>query len=162
MNEPRILRQNMCGPKGKTYLAVSPRVDGRSRTSKVHRLVLDAFVGPKPPGTECCHGPGGRYDNRLENLRWGTPIENTADKADHGTRTPFSAPPVTERSATGAYRRGSACTTSKLDDGQAAEIKRRRRNGEGPSALAREFNVSPQLVCDIHYGRAWKHLVVSD
>lgn len=51
----------------------------------VHRLVLLAFVGEPPPGTECCHGNGVRDDNRLENLRWGTKSENSLDAVAHGT-----------------------------------------------------------------------------
>jgi 3,4-dihydroxy-2-butanone 4-phosphate synthase len=36
---------------------------------------------------------------------------------------------------------------------QAAEIKRRRTAGESGIALAREYGISPQLVCDILKGR---------
>lgn len=56
----------------------------------IHRLVLLAFVGPPPPGTECCHGPGGPADNRLVNLRWDTRVENMADRVRHGTLHPNS------------------------------------------------------------------------
>ena len=51
----------------------------------VHHLVLEAFVGPRPEGTECCHGNGIRSDNRLCNLRWDTHKENYADAVRHGT-----------------------------------------------------------------------------
>lgn len=46
----------------------------------VHHLVLEAFHGPRPYGTEGCHGPGGRQDNRASELRWGTHRENEHDK----------------------------------------------------------------------------------
>ena len=49
-------------------------------TVKVHHLVLEAFHGPRPYGTEGCHGPGGRQDNRAEVLRWDTHRENERDK----------------------------------------------------------------------------------
>lgn len=49
-------------------------------------LILTVFVGPRPEGSECCHGAAGPADNSLSNLRWGTPVENDLDKDEHGTR----------------------------------------------------------------------------
>jgi hypothetical protein len=54
-------------------------------TRRLHRIVLETFVGPAPEGTEGCHGNGVRLDNRLSNLRWDTRIENMADIGRHGT-----------------------------------------------------------------------------
>jgi hypothetical protein len=51
----------------------------------VHRLVLEAFVGPCPEGMECRHLDGTRTNNHLSNLRWGTSSENNQDILDHGT-----------------------------------------------------------------------------
>src|SRR5215471_1608313 len=42
----------------------------------VHRLILEAFVGPCPKGMEARHLNGDRQDNRLVNLAWGTRLEN--------------------------------------------------------------------------------------
>jgi hypothetical protein len=58
--------------------------DGTSATKRVHRLVLEAFVGPAPAGHEACHGNGDRTDNRLENLRWDVRTENMRDVVRHG------------------------------------------------------------------------------
>lgn len=58
---------------------------GRSYHPLVHKLVLEAFVGPAPDGTQCCHGNGVRHDNRLANLRWGTVSDNAQDQLLHGT-----------------------------------------------------------------------------
>lgn len=74
----RILKAT---PAGKGYLRV--RIAGKDRY--VHHLVLETFVGPRPPGMEGCHGIGGMTDNSLENLRWDTPSNNNRDKAKHGT-----------------------------------------------------------------------------
>jgi hypothetical protein len=53
-------------------------------TRKVHRLVLETFVGPCPDGMECCHNNGDPADNRLENLRWDTLSSNAYDRVEHG------------------------------------------------------------------------------
>lgn len=60
--------------------------DGGNRKScQVHRLVLLAFVGPCPDGRQVAHDNGRRDDNRLSNLRYATPLENSGDKFRHGT-----------------------------------------------------------------------------
>lgn len=52
---------------------------GRSTARKVHQLVLEAFVGPRPPGHITRHLNSVRHDNRLSNLAWGTHVENSED-----------------------------------------------------------------------------------
>lgn len=56
---------------------------GANNTKKVHRLVLETFVGPSPVGMECLHIDGNPTNNHIENLRWGTRIENRADIRRH-------------------------------------------------------------------------------
>lgn len=51
----------------------------------VGALVLEAFVGPRPDGMECCHINGDGLDNRVENLRWDTHSENVLDTMRQGT-----------------------------------------------------------------------------
>lgn len=57
---------------------------GRSGLRPVHTLVLEAFVGPRPPGAHACHRNDIPHDNRLQNLRWGSPRENYQDKVLNG------------------------------------------------------------------------------
>lgn len=57
------------------------------RHTYVSTLVLEAFVGPRPKGYECCHFPDPNpLNNRLNNLMWGTPQENTKHQYVHNTR----------------------------------------------------------------------------
>ena len=56
---------------------------GANRTRLVHRLVLEAFVGPCPQGMECLHKDGNPGNNRLDNLHWGSRYENRADMRLH-------------------------------------------------------------------------------
>jgi hypothetical protein len=53
-------------------------------SKKVHRLVLEAFVGPCPDGMEACHNDGVRSNAKLTNLRWDTPSANQHDTVRHG------------------------------------------------------------------------------
>ena len=65
----------------------------------VHRAVLAAFDGPRPPFVKGCHGVGGRLDNRLTNLVWGTPADNAQDTAAHGhlrTSQGLPVPPLND------------------------------------------------------------------
>lgn len=67
------------------YPVVSLKDADRGRTMKVHRLVLEAFVGPCPESFEACHNNGVRGDSRLSNLRWDSHTNNMLDKQKHGT-----------------------------------------------------------------------------
>lgn len=59
--------------------------NGKGVPRKVHRVELEAFVGPCPEGMEGCHNDGDNQNNFLENLRWDTHKNNEKDKAGHGT-----------------------------------------------------------------------------
>jgi hypothetical protein len=50
----------------------------------IHHLVLEAFVGERPSGTEACHNDGNSANNRLDNLRWDTHKNNMKDADRHG------------------------------------------------------------------------------
>lgn len=65
------------------YKTVELHRDGTRVNRAVHRLVLETFVGPRPEGRQCRHLNGNPLDNRLENLAWGTSLEDTADRRAH-------------------------------------------------------------------------------
>lgn len=44
-----------------------------------HRLIAEAFFGPCPEGHHVCHINSVKHDNRIENLKYGTPSENAQD-----------------------------------------------------------------------------------
>jgi hypothetical protein len=77
--------------RGKVLALVLPKdgymqiaTPGRG-TRKVHRLVAEAWLGPRPDGLHVLHGPGGQQDNRPSNLRYGTRSENMLDRNRDGT-----------------------------------------------------------------------------
>lgn len=67
------------------YLYVGLSRKGVTQCKWIHTLVIQAFIGPPPLGMECLHGPGGKLDNRLSNLSYGTHSQNNLDKQRDGT-----------------------------------------------------------------------------
>lgn len=61
------------------YQYVSLYRGGEKHTRRVHRLVLEAFVGPCPDGHQAAHWDGDKTNNRVSNLRWASPADNVAD-----------------------------------------------------------------------------------
>ncbi len=78
---PKILKPVM----GRGYLRVNLRRNGARRLYAVHRLVLEAFIGPAPEGIEGHHFDGDQTNNALSNLSWGTPKENWEGRRRRGT-----------------------------------------------------------------------------
>lgn len=63
------------------YLVVGLRINGKLSQKRVHRLVAEAFIDNPLNKTQVNHINEVKNDNRLENLEWVTPKENT----NHGT-----------------------------------------------------------------------------
>lgn len=126
---------------GRGYRGVRLGVAGVHKTHYIHHLILAAFVGPRPPGMEACHGPGGKRDNRPENLRWDTPAENVRDKFRHGTQ------PM-----------GSLHYRAKFTEEDIPAIRRRLECGESPTAVARGLGVNSSTIENIRDRRTWKHV----
>lgn len=77
----RLLKQQIHRGYPAVKLSVNAeRVDGR-----IHVMVLEAFVGPRPDGQVARHLNGNPQDGRLVNLAWGTWEENAQDSLRHGT-----------------------------------------------------------------------------
>src|ERR1044072_2359706 len=71
---------------GRSYRYLNLCKGGKPTIYMVHRIVLEAFVGPRPAGMECRHLDGNPGNNNLSNLQWGTPLQNAADRKAHGKR----------------------------------------------------------------------------
>ena len=122
-------------------LCVNLKVGGSGQNFRVHRIVAAAFIGPCPDGMEVAHNNGIASDNRLENLRYATPAENTADKWQHGT-----------------MMCGEAVPSSKLAACQVQEIRRLRAQGVKLEAIKDQFGISIAQVSRIANSKRWKHL----
>ena len=83
--------------KANGYHWVNPAKDGVQKPRQVHKIVMEAFVGPCPEGMEVRHLDGDPGNNRWApgteeetvaaggNLIYGTHAENMQDKHRHGT-----------------------------------------------------------------------------
>jgi hypothetical protein len=68
------------------YLSVKLARGGVTKTTYVHALVLQAFVGERPiteDRGEIRHLDGNRTNNTLSNLVYGTVVENGEDRVKH-------------------------------------------------------------------------------
>lgn len=114
---------------------------GKRCVMLLHRLILRTFAGEPKEGQEGDHINFNRDDNRLENLRWLSKLENM--------RAYFAS----GRHATGEKKHGA-----KLNPAKVLEIRRMREEGKSRQEIAGKFGVSPMAVWQIDNGRSWKHV----
>jgi hypothetical protein len=67
------------------YPTVTLWANGAMELRRVHRLVCEAFLGPRPAGLDTRHLDGDGTNCRVENLQYGTRTENIRDQLLHGT-----------------------------------------------------------------------------
>lgn len=136
-NEP-LPRELMGFPTKTGRHQVTLKANGAQAAKLVHRLVLEAFVGPCPEGCETAHYDGNHRNNRLENLRWATHQENEADRIRHRIES-----------------RGTRGAKVKLTEKDVLEI---RASKETQAVLAQRHNVSLRTIRNIKSRRQWKYL----
>jgi HNH endonuclease len=108
----------------------------------VHKLVLLAFKGNPPLGKEqCCHINGDKKNNRPENLCWGDPRDQAADRERHGTS-----------------KHGERATGNKLKVEYVRDLRRRYESGEEINAReeARAKGVKCQTIRNVLTRKSWR------
>lgn len=136
-----------------TQLKPSPQHSGHLRVllmpgrkhSPVYHLVLLAFVGPRPPGMQCRHFPDrDPANNHVENLRWGTCLENQQDRKFHGTNR---------------IQVGTKNVMAKLDETKVREIRVDYATGNYTMIeLGKKHNICAASVCLIVNRKLWGHV----
>ena len=127
---------------GNAYLIVSLWKNEIQYKRRIHRLVLETFVGPCPEGMECRHLDGDSYNNNLNNLCWGTRILNHKDKIKHGTSL-----------------RGVKNPQAKLTDGAVRDIRAMYITGLfSRNILVEIFGVCRQSIDNIINKKTWSYL----
>lgn len=115
---------------------------GAVKYCAVHRLVLEAFVGPCPEGMEGCHDPSpDKSNNALSNLKWGTKRDNAADRIRHGNQP-----------------RGVKVKHAKLTPAKAACIRILCAAGHSQIVVGRNFGVCQTVVSKIVLGKIWREV----
>jgi len=154
----RERRPNL-GPRGYLQLVVTTAAGMFGHP--VHRMVTEAFHGPRPtPQHQVRHLNGDRTDNRAENLAWGTAQENIDDRAVHGTtasgaRNGASTKP--SRRPRGEKNGNAILTAAEVD-----AIRRRLDAGELRADVARDIDVSWNVVDRIARGVTWSPIAEED
>lgn len=115
--------------------------NGGHASRTVHRLVLDAFVGPCPPNKECSHRNGVRSDCRLVNLEWATEKENQAMRRVHGTTC-----------------QGSRNRLAKLSESDVMTIREMISSGSSMRSLSRKYGVTFACISLIKNRKNWRHI----
>lgn len=136
-------------PNAGGYLRFGVRRNRKPHTLLIHRLVLEAFVGPCPEGKECRHLDGDPTNNRLSNLAWGTHKENYDDSMSHGTAFLVKGAHV-----------GESHARAKLTEPEVREIIRLRKIGHGATELGRMFGVTHGYISQITNRQVWRHLSI--
>ena len=120
------------------YLVVN--LGGRKR--KLHHVVLESFVGPRPRGCEARHLDDDRRNNALTNLAWGSHGENYSDRVRNG-----------------GGNHGSRHGMAKLTEEAVMEIRR----SYVPKvvtykALAERYGVCAYTVLNVVRRKGWRHV----
>lgn len=118
------------------YAQVRLCKNGKSKTTRVSRMVLTAFVGVPQPGDEAGHRDDNPANNTLCNLEWVSRLQNEVQKTQRGRR-PES-------------------TAGKLDRNAAVVIRDMRASGFRLQEIAALFNCHFSNVGYICQNKTWR------
>ena len=121
------------------YQRVTLQRDATTRLKQVHRLVLEAFVGPPGRGEQGAHNDGDSSNNAAGNLRWATPVDNVHDRVAHGTML-----------------MGTVNHAAKLTEHQIRTI--RAIKGRSQQSIADEYGIHQTSVSCIRRQKTWPHI----
>jgi hypothetical protein len=114
----------------------------KGRPKAAHRLAWIITYGDIPDGLCVCHHCDNHLCVRPDHLFLGTFSDNTKDMFRK------------HRDNHAKGERGKA----KLKEAEVVQIKRKLLNGETPSSIAPQFNISSSEIEHIKYGHSWKHI----
>lgn len=111
---------------------------------KVHSLVAEAFLGPRPTAAhQVNHKNGVKVDNHAENLEWVTSQENIRHRFDVLGHVGL---------------RGEKAGGAKVTEVEVREIRKRRAAGERLKDIAADYGIGFANVSSIALGKNWAWL----
>lgn len=131
--------------KTQGYLQINLYRDNKCHPRRVHRLVLETFVGPCPAGMEGCHLDGDSTHNHLDNLKWGTHQENIQDAIQHKTHRNL-------------HQLGEENPRAILTKTMVRKIRELYGEGLLQRELAKKFGITQVNVSCIVRRKTWKHI----
>lgn len=134
----KILKPSYNGDNG--YLFVVLCKNGKNTPTFIHRIVALSFKENTEHKPQVNHKNGKKDDNRLENLEWATPQENTIHAYSFGLTT-----------------KGSARYNSKLSEEEAKSIKYDLAH-LSYNKISEIFGMSKANISKIRLGKIWKHI----
>jgi len=126
---------------GAGYLIVSLYKNNKRNIDRVHQLTAFHFIGKRPSGYQINHKDCNKKNNRLRNLEYCTPLENTRHAIRHGL-------------GGSGERNGMAKLTAK----DVIKIRALVAKGETMKQVGKKFNISYQHVSDVSTNKRWAHI----
>lgn len=129
------------------YFRIRMTKNGKRIEKRIHRLVTETWIGPPLDNNKqwVCHINGINTDNRVENLKWGSPKDNSMDRVKHGNSM-F----------------GEKNNTTILDEQTVLKIRNEyisygfRKNNA--VALSEKYGTTKQNIKSIIKRLSWKHI----
>ena len=118
------------------------RCEGKRTSDPIHRLVAEAFIGPRPTGFQINHIDGNKCNNRVENLEY----VSASDNQKHAFRIGL------------ASMKGERHTRHKLTDQIVIEMRRLRSLGETYKNIGKLFGVTKCAASMACRGIRWSHI----
>jgi hypothetical protein len=108
---------------------------------RVHSLVAESFIGPRPDGYDVNHKNGVKSDNRASNLEYCTESENTKHSFDNSLQIPM--------------RGESHYRTSLTEEDVQQIIRLAKEGGISQAKIADMFGLKQQAISKIKLGLRW-------
>jgi hypothetical protein len=125
------------------YPQLTLHLSGKSKPRMVHSLVAYAFLGERPEGMEINHINGIKTDNRVSNLEYLTPLENTRHAINMGLVV---------------RKKGEESSNNKLTEKEVLVVRQLLAQKNSDASIARSFGVHYSTIRAIRVRKSWGHL----
>lgn len=146
------------------YMTVCLIKNNKRKTSKVHRMVAEAFIENPESKPQVNHKKGDKSKNDYQSLEWSTAKENVQHAFDNGLnkvgkKSKRLASERCKKIFTGRKDTvGSMNGRAKLTEKDIPIIRQRISDGENMSKISRDYDVSANCIYEIKIGKRWSHV----